>query len=149
MSAEDKGTGNKQHIVITNDKNRLKPEDIEKMIKDAEKFKEQDESIKLRIDARSDLEQYVYSMKNQLKDKNQLGGKVSTADLTKANDAVSKAIDWLDLNKNATKEELVQQKSDIESVLVPIVSKLYDKGGHQGGPKAPPPPPESETKEEL
>ena len=69
QSAEDKGTGSKEKITITNDQNRLTPEDFEKMINDAEKFDE--------------VESYAYSLKNQLSDKEKLGGKLSDEETAK------------------------------------------------------------------
>merc|ERR1712032_1541283 len=68
VSAEDKGTGNKEKITITNDNNRLSPEDIEKMINDAE----EDAELKSKVEARNELESYAYSLKNQLSDKEKL-----------------------------------------------------------------------------
>merc|ERR1719180_591858 len=69
VSAEDKGTGNKEKITITNDNNRLSPEDIERMINDAEKFAEEDATLKGKVEARNELESYAYSLKNQIGDK--------------------------------------------------------------------------------
>lgn len=66
VTAEDKGTGIKEKITITNDHNRLTPEDIERMIKDAEQFAEDDKKIKERVEARNELESYAYSLKNQV-----------------------------------------------------------------------------------
>ena len=66
VSAEDKGTGNKEKITITNDQNRLTPEDIEQMIKDAEKFADDDKKLKERVEARNELDSYAYSLKNQV-----------------------------------------------------------------------------------
>ena len=83
VSAEDKGTGNREKIVITNDKNRLTPEDIDRMIKDAEKFSDEDKKLKERVEARNELESYAYSLKNQLGDKDKLGAKVSYCTLAR------------------------------------------------------------------
>ena len=69
VSAEDKGTGNKEKITITNDQNRLTPEDIEQMIKDAETFADEDAKLKTRVESRNELESYAYSLKNQINDK--------------------------------------------------------------------------------
>lgn len=66
VTAEDKGTGNKNKITITNDHNRLSPEDIERMINDAEKFADDDKRVKETVEARNELESYVYSLKNQV-----------------------------------------------------------------------------------
>merc|ERR1712111_278427 len=73
VSAEDKGTGNKEKITITNDQNRLTPEDIEKMIQDAEMFAEDDKKLKERVEGRNELEGYAYSLKTQINDKDKLG----------------------------------------------------------------------------
>ena len=56
VSAEDKGTGSKEKITITNDNNRLSPEDIERMINDAE----EDAALKGKVEARNELESYAY-----------------------------------------------------------------------------------------
>merc|ERR1712044_68979 len=76
VSAEDKGTGNKEKIEIKNDANRLTPEDVERMIKDAEMFAEEDAKVAARATAKNELEQYVYSLKNQVADEEKLGGKL-------------------------------------------------------------------------
>merc|ERR1712231_30064 len=68
VSAEDKGTGTKEKIEIKNDSNRLSPEDVERMIKDAEMFAEEDAKVAQRTVAKNELEQYVYSLKNQVGD---------------------------------------------------------------------------------
>ena len=83
VSAEDKGTGSKEKITITNDQNRLTPEDIEKMINDAEKFADEDAKLKGKVEARNELESYAYSLKNQLSDKEKLGGKLSDEETAK------------------------------------------------------------------
>ncbi len=96
MSAEDKGTGNKEKITITNDQNRLTPEDIERMINDAEKFADEDSKLKSRVEARNELESYAYSLKNQIGDKEKLGGKLSEEEKTKIEEVVNEKIAWLE-----------------------------------------------------
>ena len=92
VTAEDKGTGNKEKITITNDHNRLTPEDIERMIKDAEKFADDDKRVKERVEAKNELESYAYSLKNQVSDKEKLGAKLSDEDKTTIESAVDEAI---------------------------------------------------------
>ncbi|HEY6437598.1 MAG TPA: Hsp70 family protein [Ignavibacteriaceae bacterium] len=94
VTAEDKGTGNKEKITITNDHNRLTPEDIERMIKDAEKFAEDDKKVKEKVEAKNELESYAYSLKNELSDKEKLGGKITDDDKTTIETAVDEAIKW-------------------------------------------------------
>lgn len=100
MSAEDKGTGNREKIVITNDQNRLTPDDIERMIKDAEKFADDDKKLKERVEARNELESYAYSLKNQLADKEKLGAKVRNILLTHKVDSQKK---WEDCSTRSLK----------------------------------------------
>merc|ERR1712141_784396 len=134
VSAEDKGTGKKEKITITNDQNRLSPEDIERMVKDAETFAEDDAKMKEKVDAKNEFESYAYSQKNQIKDKEKLGGKLSEEDKATLEKAVDEAISWLESHADATTEELRAEKKKLEDIATPIVSKLYQG---QGG--APPP----------
>lgn len=90
VSAEDKGTGSKEQITINNDQNRLSPEDIERMINDAEKYSEEDKKVKEKVEARNELEGYAYSLKNQIGDKEKLGGKLSDDDKSTVEEAVDK-----------------------------------------------------------
>merc|ERR1712034_195001 len=88
VSAEDKGTGSKEKITITNDQNRLTPEDIERMINDAEKFADEDAALKGKVEARNELESYAYSLKNQLSDKEKLGGKLNDDEQSKIEEVI-------------------------------------------------------------
>merc|ERR1719411_2149071 len=134
VSAEDKGTGKKEKITITNDQNRLSPDDIERMVNDAEKFAEEDKEVKVKVDAKNDFESYAYSLKNQVNDKEKMGGKISEEDKATILKAVEEAIAWLDSHADASTDELKAEKKKLEDVATPIVSKLYQG---QGG--APPP----------
>ncbi|XP_066584872.1 endoplasmic reticulum chaperone BiP [Prorops nasuta] len=129
VSAEDKGTGNREKIVITNDQNRLTPEDIERMIKDAEKFADDDKKLKERVEARNELESYAYSLKNQLADKEKLGSKVSDADKTKMEEAIEEKIKWLEENQDTEPEEYKKQKKELSDIVQPIIAKLYQGAG--------------------
>jgi heat shock protein 5 len=80
VTAHEKGTGQKQTISITNDKGRLTKEEIEKMVADAEKFAETDKLLKDKIDARHQLENYLYQMRNTVEDKQKLANKIDEDD---------------------------------------------------------------------
>jgi len=125
VSAEDKGTGSKEQITINNDQNRLSPEDIERMIQDAEKYSDDDKKVKEKVEARNELESYTYSLKNQIGDKEKLGGKLSDEDKTTVEEAVEKSITWLDANPDADTEEMKEQKKTLEEAVQPIISKIY------------------------
>lgn len=134
VSAEDKGTGNKEKITITNDQNRLTPEDIEKMINDADKYADDDKKVKEKVESRNELESYAYSLKNQIGDKEKLGGKLSEEDKETVSKAVEEAISWLDSNKEPAAEDCKAEKKKLEDIVQPIVSKLYQGAGGQGAP---------------
>merc|ERR1712050_738578 len=132
VSAEEKGSNNKESITIKNDDNRLSPEDIERMIKEAEERKEEDEAAKARVDAKNELEGLAYSMKNQVNDKEKLGGKLSEKDKEAITTACDDAISWLDSNQDADAEALQEKKKELEEVIHPITSKAAGGEGGQG-----------------
>jgi len=150
VSAEDKGTGKKEKITITNDQNRLSPEDIERMVNEAEKFADDDKKVKEKVEAKNEFESYAYSLKNQIGDKDKLGSKLSEEDKTSLEKATEEAISWLDSHADASTEELKEQKKKLEDVATPIVSKIYQQQGGQpeGGAGGEGPTPGSEEKED-
>jgi len=133
VSAEDKGTGNKNNIVINNNQNRLSPEEIERMIKDAEKFADEDKKVKEKVESKNELESYVYSLKNQLSDKEKLGGKLSEDEKETISKAIEEKIKWLESNANAEVDDFKQQKKELEEIVNPIMTKFYQNTGGAGG----------------
>nr|XP_039269185.1 endoplasmic reticulum chaperone BiP-like isoform X1 [Styela clava] len=133
VSAEDKGTGNKEKITIKNDDNRLSKEDIERMIKDAETYASDDQKVKEKVEAKNEIESYAYSLKNQVGDKEKLGGKLSDEDKEKVTTAIDETIKWIDEHQEAEKEEFEAQKKKLEEIVQPIVSKIYQGAGGAEG----------------
>ena len=136
VNAQDKGTGKNEKIVITNDKGRLSQEEIERMIKEAEDFAEEDKKAKEKIDARNQLENFIFSLKNTVEDPEKLGKKMSDEDKTAITNAVKEAQTWLSSNHDAAKEEFEEQQKKLEGVSNPIIAKYYkDQAppGQQGG----------------
>jgi len=133
VSAEDKGTGKSEKITITADKGRLSDEEIQRMVRDAEEFADQDKQIRETVDAKNALEGYAYNMRNQIDDKEKLGGKISDEDKEAISDAIKKSLEWIDEHSEATKEDYEQQLKDLEAVCNPIVTKLYGQAGGAGG----------------
>ncbi|KAE8354487.1 heat shock protein 70 family [Aspergillus coremiiformis] len=126
VSASDKGTGKAESITITNDKGRLSQEEIDRMVAEAEQFAEEDKAIKSKIEARNALENYAFSLKNQVNDENGLGGQIDEDDKQTILDAVKEVTDWLDDNAaTATTEDFEEQKEQLSNVAYPITSKLY------------------------
>ena len=102
---------------------------------------------KKKVEAKNELESYTYSLKNQVGDKDKLGGKLSEEDKKTINDAIEKTISWMDKNSEATTDDLKKQKKELEDVVQPIVSKLYQgAGGQQGGQQQGGAPPTEEEK---
>jgi len=133
VTAEDQGTGNSEEITITSDTGRLSEEEIQRMIVEAEQFEEEDKATTEKIQARNGLESYAYSLRNQINDPEKLGDKLSEDQKTEIEEAVDKTISWLEENTDADKEEYDEQKEELEKVVTPIVSKLYEGAGGAGG----------------
>jgi endoplasmic reticulum chaperone BiP len=134
VSAGDKGTGKTESITITNDKGRLSQEEIDRMVEEAEKYAEEDKATREKIEARNGLENYAFSLKNQVNDEEGLGGKIDEDEKETILEAVKEATDWLDENaQTATTEDFEEQKEKLSNVAYPITSKLYS-GGAGGMP---------------
>jgi heat shock 70kDa protein 1/2/6/8 len=115
VSAVEKGTGKTSNITIKNDKGRLSQEEIDRMVKDAEKWATEDALIREKIEAKNELENNVYSIKNgmlQESMKTQLGSKYE--ELEKY---INECIEWIDNNQNATKEEYNKKKAELQEKL--------------------------------
>merc|ERR1712130_740693 len=111
VAAEDKGTGKAEKITITAEKGRLSEEEIERMVREAEEFAEEDKKVKERIDARNGLESYLYNLKNTLDDDEK-------ADNISAED----------------KEDYDEKQKEVEQVANPIMRQLYAGGAGGEGP---------------
>jgi heat shock protein 5 len=133
VSAADKASGSKQEITITNDKGRLSEEEIERMVKEAADFEEEDRKMRENVEARNSLESVAYQLKNQVADKEKLGGKLSSDEKKTIEEAVKEAIAFLDENPNAEKEEYEEAKKTLTDKTNPIVSKVYQNSGGAGG----------------
>jgi len=128
VSAEDKTTGKKNKITITNDKGRLSKDDIERMVSDAEKYKADDERARERIEARNACENYAYNLRNSIKEE-KIASKLSAEDKQTLQSAVDQTIEWLDHNPNAEKEDYDDKQKELEDKANPIMTRLYGAGG--------------------
>jgi heat shock protein 5 len=129
VSAEDKGTGKAEKITITAEKGRLSEEEIERMVREAEEFAEEDKKVKQRIDARNGLESYVYNLKNQLEDDEKgLADKISPEDKKELQDIIDETLDWMDENPEADKEDYDEKQKEVENIANPIMRQMYSGG---------------------
>jgi len=133
VGAEDKGTGSKEKIVITNEKGRLSQEEIDRMVQEAEEFAEEDKKMKEKIDARNGLETYAYNLRNQIEDEEKLGGKLDESDKESIEDAVADALEWLEENgDDADADEINEKLKELEGVANPIVASVYGSADDAG-----------------
>lgn len=100
----------------------------------AEKYKSEDEAQARRVEAKNNLENYAYSMRNTIKEE-QVAAKLSSDDKSKIDKAIQSALDWLEGNQLAEVEEFEHQRKELEAVCSPIIQKMYagDVGGMPGG----------------
>ena len=134
VSAVEKATGKSEKIVVTNDSGRLSKEEIERMLREAKEFEEQDKITKERIDAKNSFENYIYSMKNTVEDKEKgIGAKLTEDEKETIGNALKEAQDWLNANQEAEKDEYETHLKDLQKICDPIIGKLYQQGGGQAG----------------
>jgi len=130
ISASDKGTGKIESLTITSEKGRLSEEEIERMVQEAEEFAEQDAAEKSKIQARNDLEAYLYNLKNTINDT--LQSKLSEEDKSTLTTTVEAALVWLEDNPAATQEEYEDKQKEVEAVANPILKRAYESSASEG-----------------
>jgi heat shock 70kDa protein 1/2/6/8 len=130
VSAVEKSTGKSHKIAIQNNKGRLSQDEIAKMVSEAEKYKAEDERIKSRIEARNGYENYLYSLKETMDNKEDPGSsKISETDRTMLSELVEKELSWIRDNSSAEKEEIESRKRDVEAKANPIIMAMYNSTG--------------------
>jgi len=134
VSAQDKSTGKQNQITITNEKGRLSQSEIDRMVQEAEEFRAEDEQNKGKVEAKNGLENYCFTMRNTLQEE-KLKEKFEDGDKEKIEKAVQDALDWLDKNQLAEKDEFETKQKELEGVVNPIMMKVYQAagGGGEGG----------------
>ncbi|KAJ0100866.1 hypothetical protein Patl1_06367 [Pistacia atlantica] len=123
VSAEDKTTGQKNKITITNDKGRLSTDQIKKMVQEASKYKAEDEEHKKKVEAKNALENYAFNLRNSLWDE-KIDYKLDAADKKKLEDAIGEAIQLYG-NELAEVDEFEDKMKELESICIPIIAKMY------------------------
>merc|ERR1712066_1209765 len=126
-----------EKITITNDKGRLSEEQIEKMIKEAEQFADEDKKVKERVDAKNAFDGYIHSMRAATEgsgDNKGLSEKMDSEEKEQVLEALKEGQSWMDSNPEADAEEIKEKHKEMEGVCAPIVSKYYQAGaGGAGG----------------
>jgi heat shock protein 1/8 len=127
VSACDKSTGKINKITITNDKGRLSKEDIERMVEEAEKYKQEDDMTRQKIEAKNSLENYAYNVRNTIKDE-KLKDKISEEDKKLIEDKTNEILQFIETNDDLNKEEYEEKEKELKNISNPIISKLYQNG---------------------
>ncbi|EDW76820.1 uncharacterized protein Dwil_GK20316, isoform B [Drosophila willistoni] len=140
VTAADKSTGKENKITITNDKGRLSKEDIERMVNDAESYRQADEQQRDRINAKNQLESYCFQLRSTLDDQ-QLSSRINESDRQTILQNCNETISWLDANQLADKQEYEHKQQELERICNPIITRLYQNSGA--------PPQQSSTNEEA
>ena len=139
VNATDKAGGKSNKITITNDKGRLSKDDIDRMVAEAEKYREDDRRQKERIDARNGFENYIYSVKSAAASASApdsekdggTGGKLSDDDKAAIEAACKQSSEWLEASSSevTSAEEYAAQQKQLEGVVGPIMSKMHGTAG--------------------
>ncbi|GJY92413.1 putative mediator of RNA polymerase II transcription subunit 37c [Tanacetum coccineum] len=123
VSAEETASGQIKKITIINDNGRLSSEEIEKMVKDAEIFRAEDQAHRKKVDACNDLENYAYSMKNRIRDPSVVS-KLRRDDLKKMETAIDEAMYLINPINLPEVVELVEKKKALERLWNPFIAQL-------------------------
>ena len=133
VEASEKSSGKKETITIKAEKGRLSDDEIDRMVKEAEEFREQDEAYASKVEARNSLESYVYSLKNKMEEES-MKSALSEEDAASLKGAIDSALTWLDDNQSADKEEYESQRKELEEVAMPILQRAMQAGAGGGAP---------------
>ena len=132
VTAKDKSTGRSNTVTISNDGARLSKSDVERMVADAEKYKDEDEKHRQRATARNQLENYAFSIKSSV---NEVGSKLSSTDVDTVTNEVENTLKWIESNTLAEAEEYEEKLKKLQQVCSPVMSKLHSAspGGAENG----------------
>jgi L1 cell adhesion molecule like protein len=142
VSAVDRTTGKSNRITITNDKGRLSSEEIEKMVREAEVYSEDDRIVREKINARNAVEAFAFQLKNSLKEED-VKLHITDDDFQSLNENLEDLTKWLESNTTASKEEYDKKRLEMDEKVMPILTKIFQKELTKGVVYTPPPSPPS------
>lgn len=135
VTAKDQSTGKSNNIRIENNKGRLSKEEIDKMVADAEKYKEEDDKQRCRIEAKNKLENYAFSVKQAASDAPE--GRLSAQDQETVTKACDETTAWVDNNTLASQEEFSYKLDELQKVCSPVMAKLHGAGNSEAQQHSP------------
>nr|XP_050850710.1 heat shock protein 68-like [Vespula vulgaris] len=128
VTAKDTATGRSNNIRITNDKGRLSRDEIDRMLAEAERYKQQDKEQREKVAIRNQLESYVFSVKQAIEDS---GSKLTETDKNKVKEICEDTLRWLDNNVLAEVEEYKYKLEELQKQFSPIMTKIHQGGAQQ------------------
>jgi len=129
VTAQEKATGKVEQITIVNEKGRLSPQDIEKLVKDAEKYKSEDEAMKKKVENRNTYENLIYQIRSTASDE-KVKEKLSDEEKDTLENLVKSHQEWLDSHPDASGDEYDSRIKEMEKVFQPIMTKFYQNGNN-------------------
>ena len=126
----EKNSGKTQKITITSEKGRLSEDEIERMVKEAEQFADEDRKEKERVDARNHLESLLFQVRSELEDG--LKGKLPQEEEEALRKAVDEAQEWFDSNPGADKEAVLERAGELEKAFIGAREKVPASGEADG-----------------
>ncbi|XP_039847783.1 heat shock 70 kDa protein BIP4-like isoform X3 [Panicum virgatum] len=109
----------------------LSGHEIDRMVREAEEFAEEDRKVRERVDARNKLETYVYQVRSAV-DGSKMADTMDAEEKEKVEEAVREANEWLDGNADAEKEEYEEKLKELEDVCNPVISAVYQRSAGIG-----------------
>ena len=124
VNALEKSTGTTKKIVITNDKGRLSKEDIERMVQEAEKYKDEDTATREQIEAYNKVEAYVFHIQSEVGGplKDSFNESTKNMLLTKSKELQ----EWIEENRKETKEVYETKQKDLEDIFMTELKKIQE-----------------------
>jgi heat shock protein 1/8 len=124
VNAKEESTGRSKNIKIKNEKGRLTKSEIDKMIAEADDFKEQDERQKLRVVSRNALESYLFSARSALREHED---NLDIKDFEPMERIVYDHIEWLENNREKEAVVYDEKLKYVQKVVAPIMEKVHKK----------------------
>ncbi|MCD7783495.1 MAG: Hsp70 family protein, partial [Firmicutes bacterium] len=124
VTAKDKGTGREQHITITSSTNMSK-EDIDRAVKDAEKYAAEDKKKRDLTDAKNEAESMIFQTEKSL---SELGDKVSDSEKQTVNSAIESLRSAV---TNGNLDEIKAKTEELQKAFYPIAERIYSQNGGQ------------------
>jgi len=129
VTAQEKATGKVEQITIVNEKGRLSPQDIEKLVKDAEKYKSEDEAMRKKVENKNAYENMIYQIRSTVNDE-KVKENLSSEDRETLENLTKSNQEWLDSHPDASGDEYDSKIKEMEKVFQPIMTKFYQSGNN-------------------